>query len=338
MDLRTLTEAFGPSGMENEVRALIKEEARKYCDDVSIDRAGNLVCRKKGTDANLPSVAFAAHMDEIGFIITGHTEEGLLRFRPVGGVDPRVVVSKWVLLGPDRLRGIIGAMAIHLQTMEDRARVLDYDNLFIDVGAASKKEAEELCPLGTYAVFETNYTEFGDGFVAARALDDRVGCLGLLEILKNSAYAGDLCCVFVTQEEVGLRGSKGAAFHIQPDIAIILEGTSANDLGDVDSRFQVCVPGQGVAISFMDNASIADQGLFEAMKQAAAKAGIPHQIKRGITGGNDAGSFQRSGKGAKTCVLSVPCRYIHSPNNVAKLSDIKAQSDLALAFLNSLTA
>lgn len=337
MDLRTLVEAFGPSGMENEVRALLREEAKKYCDDVSIDRAGNLVCRRKGRDQNLPSVTFAAHMDEIGFIVTGHTEDGLLRFRPVGGVDPRVVVSKWVLLGKDRLRGIIGAMAIHLQTPEDRARVLDYDNLYIDIGATDKKEAEGLCPLGTYAVFETPYTEFGDGFVAARALDDRVGCYSLLQILKNSDYAGDLCCVFVTQEEVGLRGSKGAAFHIQPDIAIILEGTSANDLGDTEARFHVCVPGEGVAISFMDNASIADTGLYQLMKDTAQKSGIPHQIKRGITGGNDAGSFQRSGKGARTCVLSVPCRYIHSGNNVAKLSDIKAQSDLALAFLKSLS-
>lgn len=338
MDLKTLTEAFGPSGMENEVRALLKEEASKFCDDISIDRAGNLVCRRKGTDSSLPSVTFAAHMDEIGFIVTGHTEDGLLRFRPVGGVDPRVVVSKWVLLGRERLRGIIGAMAIHLQTPEDRARVLDYDNLFIDIGANDKKEAEGLCPLGTYAVFETEYAEFGDGFVAARALDDRVGCLSLLQILKNSDYAGDLCCAFVTQEEVGLRGSASAAFLIQPDIAVVLEGTAANDLGDTEERFQVCVPGEGVAISFMDKASIADKGLFEMMKEAAKKNGIPHQIKRGITGGNDAGSFQRRGKGARTCVLSVPCRYIHSGNSVAKLSDIKAQSDLALAFLKSLTA
>jgi len=335
MDLKTLTEAFGPSGCEQEVRALLKEAAQALCDDVSIDRAGNLVCRRKGSDPMKPSVTFAAHMDEIGFIITGHTEDGLLRFRPVGGVDPRVVVSKWVLVGKERLRGVIGAMAIHLQTPADRERVLDYDNLFIDIGARDAKEAERLCPLGAYAVFDTPYTEFGEGFVAARALDDRVGCLNLLDILKSD-YAGDLCCVFVTQEEVGLRGSRGAAFHLQPDIAIILEGTAANDLGDTPERFQVCVPGQGVSVSFMDRASIANQQLYQQLLQVAQEHGIPHQVKRAVTGGNDAASFQQAGKGARTCVLSVPCRYIHSGNNVAKLSDIKAQADLAIAFLHSL--
>ena len=335
MDLRVLTEAFGPSGCENEVRKLILEEAQTLWEDVSIDRAGNVVCRRKGTDDSKPSVTFAAHMDEIGFIISGYTEDGLLRFRPVGGVDPRVVVSKWVVIGKDRLPGVIGAMAIHLQTPADRERVLDYDSLYIDIGAKDGKEAESLCPLGSYAVFDTPYTEFGDGFVAARALDDRVGCLNLFEVMKSD-YEGDLSVVFVTQEEVGLRGSKGAAFHLQPDIAIILEGTAANDLGDTPSQFQVCVPGQGVAISFMDHASIADKELFRQLQAVAGAQGIPYQIKRAITGGNDAGSFQLSGKGARTCVLSVPCRYIHSGNNVAKLSDIKAQGELARAFLNSL--
>lgn len=335
MDLKILTEAFGPSGCENEVRKLILEEACKLWEDVSIDRAGNVVCRRKGTDDSKPSVTFAAHMDEIGFIINGHTEDGLLRFRPIGGVDPRVVVSKWVVLGKDRLPGVIGAMAIHLQSASDRERVLDYDSLFIDIGAKDKKEAESLCPLGTYAVFDTPYTEFGEGFVAARGLDDRVGCLNLFEVMKSS-YEGDLAVVFASQEEVGLRGSKGAAFHLQPDIAIILEGTAANDLGDTPSQFQVCNPGQGVAISFMDHASIADRELFRQLQEVAREQGIPYQIKRAITGGNDAGSFQLTGKGARTCVLSVPCRYIHSPNNVAHLSDIKAQGQLALAFLNSL--
>lgn len=335
MDLKTLVEAFGPSGNEQEVRALLREAAEAVCDDVRLDRSGNLVCRKKGRDAGKPFVAFAAHMDEVGFIVTGHTDDGLLRFRPIGGVDPRVVVSKNVLLGRERRKGVIGAMAIHLQTQADRERVLDYDGLYIDIGAKDQKEAEKLCPLGTGAVFDTPYTEFGEGFVAARALDDRVGCYSLLRVLESD-YAGDLCCVFVTQEEVGLRGSKGAAFHLQPDIAIVFEGTAANDLGNTESRFQICVPGRGVAVSFMDNASISDRELFKALQEVGRQQGIPCQPKRGVTGGNDAGSFQQTGRGAKTCVLSVPCRYIHSGNSVAKLSDIKAQADLAMAFLNSL--
>ena len=335
MELKRLTEAFGPSGCEGEVRALLREEAQKLCGDVSVDRAGNLVCFRRGKDPTKPGVLVAAHMDEIGFMVTGHTEDGLLRFKPVGGVDPRVAVSKWVVLGRERLPGVIGALAIHLQTPADREKVLDYDQLFIDIGAADAKEAEKLCPVGTYAVFDTPFAEFGEGLVSARALDDRVGCWSLLKVLQSD-YAGDLCCVFVTQEEVGLRGSRAAAFTAQPDIALVLEGTSANDLGNIKAREQVCVPGQGVAVSFMDLASIADRELYQRMLFIAREEGIPHQVKRGITGGNDAASFQRTGRGARTCVLSVPCRYIHSGVSVASLKDIQAQADLACAFLKSL--
>ncbi len=335
MDLKRLVEAFGPSGCEGEVRGLIREEAGKVCRDVTIDRMGNLLCRRPAKDPGKPRVVVTAHMDEVGFIVTGYAEDGLLRFKPVGGIDPRVAVSKWVVLGKQRLPGVIGAMAIHLQTAQDREKVLDFDGLYIDVGAKDKAEAERLCPLGTYAVFDTPYLEMGDGFVSAKALDDRVGCLSLLEVLKSD-YEGELTCAFVVQEELGLRGSHAAAYTLQPDIAIALEGTAANDMGCVPPRSQVCVPGQGVALSFMDHASIADRDLFEALQSAAGSAGIPYQIKRGVTGGNDAGSFRLGGPGSRTCVLSVPCRYIHSGVSMAKKTDIKAQADLVLAWLKSL--
>ncbi len=335
MELRTLTDAFGPSGYENPVRTLIRQEAEKRCDDVSVARMGTLICRKPGRDRSKPAVAVAAHMDEIGFIVVGHTDDGLLRFRPVGGIDPRVVVSKWVLIGNDRLPGVIGAPPIHLQERDDLGKVLPFSKLHIDIGAKDQKEAESLAPLGSYAVFDTPYMEYGDGFVAAKALDDRVGCFNLLKLLEEE-YDCDLICVFVTQEEVGLRGSHTAAFSLDAEIAVVLEGTAANDLGDVEERFHVCTPGQGVAVSFMDRASIADRALFKTMLKLAREQGIPAQVKRGITGGNDAASFQRGGRGARVVVLSVPCRYIHSANNVAKWSDIRAQADLARAFLKSL--
>jgi putative aminopeptidase FrvX len=335
MELRTLTDAFGPSGHENPVRTLIRQEAEKRCDDVSVDKMGNLICRKPGRDRSKPTVAVAAHMDEIGFIVVGHTEDGLLRFRPIGGIDPRVVVSKWVMVGDDRIPGVIGAPPIHLQEQEDLSRVLRFDKLFIDIGAKDQKEAESLAPLGCYAVFDTPYMEFGDGFVAAKALDDRVGCFNLLKLLEGE-YDCDLICVFVTQEEVGLRGSHTAAYSLGAEIAVVLEGTAANDLGDVEERFHVCTPGKGVCVSFMDRASIADRELFKTMLKLSEEQGIPAQVKRGVTGGNDAASFQLSGRGARTVVLSVPCRYIHSANNVAKMSDIRAQADLAHAFLKSL--
>lgn len=335
MDLKTLTELRGPSGWENAVRKQIIAWAQPLSDEVTIDRAGNVICKKKGTAHTGKSVLFAAHMDEVGFIVVGYTDDGLLRFRPIGGIDPRVVVSKWVQVGEDALPGVIGAMAIHMQSPEDRKRVLDYTGLFIDIGAKDQKDAEKLAPLGTYATFDTSYEEFGDGFVCAKALDDRVGCYNLLRLLEGT-YEHDLTVCFVSQEEVGLRGSQAAAFSQQPDTAVVFEGTAANDLGDVDEQFHVCVPGKGVAVSFMDGASIAHRDLFKQMLSLASEGDIPCQVKQGVTGGNDAGSFQLTGAGARTVVLSVPCRYIHSGASVAQLSDIDAQLHLAQAFIHNL--
>lgn len=335
MDLRQLTDIDAISGNEGALRKAIMEAAKPLCDELYIDRSGNVIATKHGTDDRLPHVVFSAHMDEIGFLISGHTDDGLLRIMPVGGIDPRVAVSKWVRVGMDNIPGVIGAMAIHLQSPEDRQRVLGFDKLFIDIGAKDQKEAERLCPVGTYAAFDTPYTPFGDGFVVSKALDDRVGCFNLLRILEGT-YAARVTCAFVTQEEVGLRGARGAGYSLQPDIAVVLEGTAANDVGDVPKRARVCEAGQGVCVSFMDGASMADRGLYKTMLSLATSEGIPHQVKRAVTGGNDAGAYQRAGMGARTVVLSVPCRYIHSGASVAKVSDIDAQFALSQAFLNNL--
>ena len=334
MDLKQLCEMHAPSGDEGRLRRAILTEARALCgeENVRIDCMGNVLCRKKGPEAGRPHVCVSAHMDEVGFIIMGATEEGLLRFRPIGGIDPRVVVSKRVVVGPDFLPGVIGAIAIHLQSDEDMKKVLDYDGLYIDIGAKNKDEALEKCPPASYACFDTPYTPFGDGFVCAKALDDRVGCYNLLELMRED-FPGEVTFAFVTREEVGLRGSKGAAFAVQPDIAINLEGTAANDLGDVESPFEVCCAGKGVAISFMDGTSIYQRKLYQKLTRLAEREGIPHQPKRGVTGGNDAASFQRAAGGALACTLSVPCRYIHSGASVCCLDDIDAQRALVRAFL-----
>ncbi len=330
MDLKTLCELNGASGREGAVRKAVMEAARPLCDSVRIDRMGNVIAFKKGRTGKR-RLLFSAHMDEVGFIILDATDDGLLIFRPVGGVDPRVTVSKYVTVGDKNVKGVIGALAIHLQSPEDRKRVLDYENLYIDIGAKTKEEALADCPPGSYAYFDTGYQEFGDGCVVSKALDDRVGCWNLLRLLENE-YDADVTCAFVTQEEVGLRGATGAAFEAQADTVIVLEGTTAGDMGDADKTRTVCEPGKGVAVSFMDRASIANGELYRELMELAEKKGVAHQVKRGATGGNDAGAYQRSREGVRTCVLSVPCRYIHGPSSVAKLSDIEAQLALARAY------
>ena len=331
MELKTLCELNGVSGDEGAVRKALMEAANPLCDSVRIDRMGNLLAFKKGTGASGKHLLFSAHMDEVGFIIINATEDGLLQFRPVGGVDPRVTVSKYVVVGEKRIKGVIGALAIHLQSAEDRKRVLGWDSLYIDVGAKNKDEALADCPPGSYVYFDNDYQPFGEGFVAAKALDDRVGCWNLLRILEGT-YACDVTCAFVTQEEVGLRGAMAAGFAAEADAVIVLEGTTAGDMGDVPAVRRVCEAGQGVVVSFMDRASIADKELYRRLLAVAEEKGIAHQIKRGATGGNDAGAYQRSAEGKRTCVLSVPCRYIHGPSSVACLSDIEAQYALSRAF------
>ena len=330
MDLKTLCELNGASGDEREVRRALLEAAKPLCDSVRIDRMGSVIAFKKGKTGGR-HILFSAHMDEIGFIVTGATDDGLLQFRPIGGVDPRVAVSKYVVVGEKRIRGVIGALAIHLQTQEDRKRVLDYDKLYIDIGAAAKDEALADCPLGSYVYYDNGFQPFGDGCAVAKALDDRVGCWNLLRILEGS-YDADVTCAFVVQEEVGTRGAQGAGFEAEADTAIVLEGTAAGDMGCVDKTSRVCEPGLGVAVSFMDHTSIGDAALYRELMDLAERKGIPHQVKRGSTGGNDAGAFQRSKGGVRTCVLSVPCRYIHGPSSVVKLSDVDAQLQLAKAY------
>ena len=334
MDLKQLCTFYATSGDEGRLRRALLEEALTLCgaENVKIDRSGNVLCFKKGTEAGRPHVCVSAHMDEVGFIIMGATEDGLLRFRPVGSIDSRVVVSKRVLVGEGLIPGVIGALAIHLQSAADRDRVLGFDGLYIDIGAKDKDEALAKCPPATYAYFDTPFTPFGDSFVCAKALDDRVGCYNLLELMRES-YPGDVTFAFLTQEECNLRGSMGAAYTVQPDININLEGTAANDLGDVDSQFEVCCPAHGVAVSFMDRTSIGQRRLFKKLLALADEHAIPHQVKRGVTGGNDAASFQQTPGGALSCVLSVPCRYIHSGASVCCLADIDAQFALTRAFL-----
>ena len=336
MDLKTLTELRAPSGHEQPIRRALLTELKDMGLDPQLDRMGNVVVVKQGTKgADAPRVMVAAHMDEVGLLVANATEEGFLRTLPVGGVDSRVVISKRVLCGDEAIPGVIGAMAIHLQTAEDRKHVLSYDDIYVDIGAKDKAEAEAKCPKGTYITFDTDYVEFGEGCVSAKALDDRVGCYNLLRVLREE-YPCTVVAVFTSEEEVGCRGAKGAAFAQEPDMGIVLEGTTCNDLGNVPEPEQVCKVGAGVAVSFMDRSSIASVDVYKTMLRLGDEQNIPHQIKSFVAGGNDAGAVQRRECAVATCVLSVPCRNIHSPVSVASLNDMQAQADLVKAYLTQL--
>lgn len=330
--LRRLTEANGVSGNEDEVRDIIKEEILPSVDKVYIDGIGNLIGYKKGKAKDAKRIMLCAHMDEVGFIITSIGDNGMLKFKPVGGIDPRVLVSKRVLIGKDRIPGVLGIKAIHLQEPSERVNAVKVDQMYIDIGVKSKEEAEKLVKLGDYAIFDSHMVEFGDNKIKAKALDDRVGCLALIEALKGE-YDHDIYACFTVQEEVGLRGAGVAGYHVQPDIALIVEGTTCSDVSGVDEHMFSTVLGAGPAITIMDGSSISNKDLVEALKDVAEEKNIPYQLKKGTTGGNDAGSIHTSKAGVATCVVSVPCRYIHSPSSVMDMDDFKNTIELVKEFV-----
>lgn len=361
MDLKALCDLQGVSGREEPVRRAVYAACveKMGVERVHLDRMGNVIAEKDGSDPSAPHVMVCAHMDEVGLMVISATDDGLLRVRAIGGIDPRVLVSKRVTVGygpmagseregtssPENglrpsaeggerggVPGVIGALAIHQQSPQDRKALLPIDQLYVDIGAKNKDEAVAVAPAGTPVTFATSFAGFGEGLYLAKALDDRVGVYNLLRLL-DAECRGRTSLVFTCQEEVGCRGAAGAAFRLRPEIGLVLEGTSANDMGDVPAPEQVCRVGEGVAVSFIDHSSLAHPRMFAGMLALAKEKGIPHQVKRSLSGGNEAGTLQRTGMGVKTCVLSVPCRYIHSPSALCAAGDVEAQYELAKAFL-----
>ena len=333
--IKELCQLRGPSGDEGEVRSFVKEHAAPYADKIEVDNLGSVICWKyaKENKETAKTVYIGAHMDEVGFMVQYVLESGLIRYHTIGGIDPAVCVSKRVTVGKDKVPGVIGCKAIHLQTRDEWESALKHTQLYIDIGAKDKNDAMSKVNPGDYVTFESDYVEFGKGLVKSRALDDRVGCAVMLELMKYD-YPCNVAFCFNVQEEVGLNGALATTFRVQPDVALILEGTTANDTVGARVHEEVCTVGAGPTISFMDRASIAHPKLFERMRALAVEKNIPWQLKRGVAGGNDAGAVQRTAGGFATCAISVPCRYIHSPASVCALSDVENQYNLVKAFLD----
>lgn len=334
--VKNLCALSGVSGWEDEVRDYILDKAMAYADEIETDAIGNLLVFKKGAKTPKEPVMICAHMDEVGVIITGYGEDGYLRFDFVGGVDRRVVLGKRVYVGPDHIPGVIGLKAIHLTPKEERETVVPkLENLFIDIGAESEEEAKSKVKLGWRGTFDAGITEFGDGFIKAKALDDRVGCAAMLKLLEQDLPM-DTWFSFNVQEEVGCRGGGTSADRIKPAFAIVIEGTTAADVGGVEHGKEVCYLGRGVVIPFMDGGTIYDHNVWRFVTDIAEKNGIPWQTKERIAGGTDASAIQRRGIGSKVITMSAPLRSIHSPASVGKISDIEPMPVLCMKVLEAL--
>ncbi len=326
--LKRLSECDSVSGNENEIREIIKEEAAKYA-EVSVDKMGNVIAYKKGTSSKR-KVMLAAHMDEVGFIVSYIEDSGFIRFKPVGGIDQRVLLAKRVRIGKDKILGVFGIKAIHLQSLAERGNVVPMTSMYIDVGASSKDATG--VKIGDYISFTTEFEDFGDNKMKGKALDDALGCRVLLELLKNE-YEDDIYACFTTQEEVGTRGAGVAAYAVRPDIAIVIEGTTCADVPDVPEASKVTAMDKGPAVSYMDSGTIGDKRLVADIIAAGDDNGIQYQIKRAAFGGNDAGIIHQTAQGIPSAVVSMPCRYIHSPVSVASYNDYENTVKLIDAYL-----
>lgn len=333
--LKELCLLNGASGDEARVREFIRANIR--ADEVFTDNLGNLIVFKKGKKTPKRKIMFAAHMDEVGFMITDADEDGFLSFGAVGGINPAVALGRGVML-ESGASGIIGTKAIHQQSSDERKKIPDFGKLYIDVGASTREDAERLAPRGSYAYFDADFFEFGDGFIKGKAIDDRAGCLIMMDMI-NGEPEYDAWYAFTVQEEVGTRGARAAAFTVAPDIAVVLETTTACDVAGVSGSRRVCELGKGAVVSFMDRSTVYDRGLYSLAFETAKANGIPVQTKTLVAGGNDSGAIHVSAGGVRTCAISVPCRYLHSPSCVIKMSDfeaVKALADLMLSAVGEL--
>ncbi len=332
--IRDLCALDGVSGFEEQVRDYVKQKSASYADKLWVDGLGNLIVFKKGARATGNKLLLAAHMDEVGLIVRSITDNGCLKFSCVGGIDRKVLLGKSVAVGEKKLPGVIGLKPIHLTTAEEGKSIPKVKEMCIDIGAKDKDAAEALASRGDYVSFVSDTVEFGDGFIKAKALDDRVGCAVMLELLKEDLPM-DCTFAFTVQEEIGCRGAFGAAFSVTPEIALVLETTTATDLAGVKGFKRVCSPGSGPVVPFMDGGSAADRGLFELTRELARKNGIPWQTKHMIAGGNDASAIQRSKEGVRTVVMSAAVRYLHAPSSVACVRDLEDIYKLARLFLDA---
>ncbi len=288
-DLCTINSA---SGDESAVREYIIEKIEGKC-EYTVDPLGSVIAFKKGKKTPSKKVMLCAHTDEVGFIITDITDDGYLKCQPVGGIDSKVVADRVVKI--NGINGVIGLKPIHQLNDDEKTKSPKFKSLIIDIGAKSKEDAQKYVHLGDYAYFEGDYYEFGDGYIKSKALDDRIGCMLLIELI-NSDLEYDTYFCFNVQEEVGLRGSKCTSYVIQPDISVIFEATTAGDLCGVTGGDRVCALGNGPVVSFMDGRTIYDKDLYNLAFDTALENNIKIQTKTAIAGGNDSGAIQ-------TCLL-----------------------------------
>lgn len=339
--LEKLCNAVAVSGNEGEVRRLVMEQIKAYTEELRIDALGNLLAFPKKEHQKPLKVMIAAHMDEVGFMLTSDEDkdDGVFRFELVGGVDARWLAGKPVQVGKEHTKGVIGCKAIHLTTAEERRSSFSVEGLRVDLGGGAKAK------VGDWGTFATPFQKIG-GSVRAKALDNRIGVASAIELLKYDYPNLDLMVAFTVQEEVGLRGAKVAAHALNPDLAIVLDCTPAYDLPlqvedsfypPENERYNTRL-GMGAAIYLSDRSTISDPRLVAHFARTAEQKGIPFQFRQAGGGGTDAGAIHLQRSGIPSLSISVPGRYLHTPASIARISDWENTLRLVYHALQTLPA
>ncbi len=334
--LRRLTETPGGPGDEGAVRDLIARAVHPHVDELRIDRLGNMIALKKGSGKSDLRVVIAAHMDEVVLFVMQIDKNGMLNVASSGGVNARTLLGKAVQVGPDRLPGVISIRPPHMRkSSDDYTQVPLVTDLVVDIGAADEKAAKTKVKIGQRIAFQTPFRFMGvdnefdakapipaKGRISAKALDDRIGCAALIELLGGEILPFDLYGVFTVQEELGVRGALAAGFHLKPDVVIILEGTVCADLPGPpgEKQYPTTRMGDGPALTQRDRSYVAHPVLLQHLLRTAQANAIPYQFKHPNIGGTDARGFTLL-HGIPAGIVSTPCRYIHGPVAVADLED-----------------
>ncbi len=325
--LQQLCERQGISGNEEAVRDFIVTQVTPYADRITIDAMGNVIAEKKGANRAKTKLMLNAHMDEVGLIVTHIDSDGYLKFATVGGIDKRVLCGRSVTVG-NGVPGVIGVKPIHLLKGDEKGKAVPIHDMYVDIGAANREEAERTVHLGDPVCLDSVF-HVQNGMIRGRALDDRVGCAILIDMLQSDLLY-DMTFVFCVQEEVGTRGSRTAAYRVQPQAALVVETTTAADIAGVPKEKHVCRLGKGAVISFMDKGTIYDRDYYTLALQTAKKLQLPCQVKQAVAGGNDAGAIHVTRGGVRTVAVSLACRYLHAAMGQIALEDFHSAEKLIM--------
>ena len=332
--LERLSNACGVAGREDEVRALMVEMLKPNVDEIKQDKLGNVIGIKRGKKG-APTVMLAAHMDEIGLMVKNITKEGFLQFSKIGGIDDRILVSQKVLVHTDigPIAGVVGSKPPHILKEEERKKVTEADDLFIDVGASDRDDAKKRgVHIGDAVSFDVKFVRVGGNAVAGKAFDNRAGCTVLTGIMKNLPPVD--CTVYAVgtiQEEVGARGAGVSAFGLYPDVALALDVTVAGDVPGVREVEAPTKLKKGPSLTVADFGLITHPKVLRWLIDSAEETGVPYQLEAGMHGSTDAARISLTREGIPSGVLSVPVRYIHSTTSVLSLEDVENTVKLGVA-------